>query len=343
MTKVVINPLDNIQYMSFYIVGLQMIFGADSIRYDVGPFRDLSRKALRTRGLLFICLTNDSVYNCYIAANDFWQINEEIYSWCDVYASVNANATKTPNRDKLVSLAPSFAVRCWNTPKTLYYALKNTSSFLNSGYPIKRVKTFLGNYKRLLQRPLLEDMYSENSDKDYIFFCSTLWYNNDENKNDEGVNLRRARFIRACKGLDTIRFEGGLVSQPGRSSDDLFADCILKKPYSYKNWLDKTKRSAVVFNTPAFWNCHGWKLGEFLSLGKAIISTHLSNDLPFPLIHGESIHFVDDDIKSIKSAIEMIVNDNSYREKLEHGARQWWNTYGTPEKSIELVLSRFRK
>ena len=37
-------------------------------------------------------------------------------------------------------------------------------------------------------------------------------------------------------------------------------------------WISKTKQSAIVFNTPAFWSCHGWKLGEYLAMGKCIIS-----------------------------------------------------------------------
>ena len=201
----------------------------------------------------------------------------------------------------------------------------------------------IGNYKRMLNRPYYWQMSPSQSYEKYVFFCSTLWYSDEWNKNDEGLNRRRALFIRTCKNIENLHFEGGLVSQPGRSSDDLFADCLLKNPYSYNEWLDKTKRSSVVFNTPAFWDCHGWKLGEYLALGKAIISTPLSNDLPAPLIHGENIHFVDDNVESLRAAVEKIVNDKSYREKLERGARQWWDKYGTPEKSIERVISFLNK
>ena len=77
----------------------------------------------------------------------------------------------------------------------------------------------------------------------------------------------------------------------GRSSDDIFKDC-LTKGVCMTEWMHKTKMSEVVFNTPAFWECHGWKLGEYLALGKAIISTPLSNDLPYPLEHGKNIYMI---------------------------------------------------
>lgn len=339
MVIITINPIDNILYTSFYVLGFKEVFGIESVKFDVKPFANLSMEAKQTRGVLFVINDGAKCMKGYISANDFNTINEEIYAWCDVYASVNANFQKTPDRNKLISLAPSFAIRCWSLPMIVGHAIAEGFKYMKETASFKYLKKFIGNYKRLLDRPEYKQMMWGESEDGYVFFCSTLWYSDEWNRNDDGLNMRRARFIRTCKEIDSVRFEGGLVSQPGRSSDDLFADCVLKKPYSYNEWLDKTKRSSVVFNTPAFWDCHGWKLGEYLALGKAIISTPLSNDLPTPLIHGENIHFVDDNVESIRSAVEMIVNDKSYREKLEHGARQWWDKYGTPEKSVERVLA----
>ena len=118
---------------------------------------------------------------------------------------------------------------------------------------------------------------------------------------------------------------------------DLFSDCISPASYPYQTWLQKTQQSALVFNTPAFWDCHGWKLGEYLALGKAIISTPLSNDLPVPLTHGVNIHFVEDDIDSMRAAIQYIIGNPDYKERLEQGASAYWASYGTPEKSLELM------
>ena len=332
-----INPFNHIAYSSFYIYALRRVLGRVSVQFDCRPFQELSIDSQKTRGLLFtIEQRGFPVRKYFINGNDSYQINEEIYAWCDVYASVNANFNKTPGREKLVSLVPSFGVRVWEAGGTVLAALSN--SFFYSLYVHDhKLRTFLGNYKRLLNRPSYSDLIPDSGKSDYVFFCSTLWYNDEYNQNDLLVNGRRASFIRACKEVEGLRFEGGFVPQKGRSSIDLFEDCISGTSYPYKTWLKKTKQSALVFNTPAFWDCHGWKLGEYLALGKAIISTPLSNDLPAPLMHGVNIHFVEDNIESMKAAITYILDNPDYRKQLERGARAYWESYGTPEKSLELI------
>lgn len=337
MVQAIVNPLNHILYSSFYLFALQSVLGKDSVRFDSAPFQCLSGEAQQGKGLLFILKQTgvpDQKY--YLYGNDSYMIEEEIYAWCDVYASVNANSEKTPGREKLVSLVPSFGVRLWSEGETLMTAFTNALHYVKRIHDHK-LKTFLGNYKRLLNRPYYSDMIPESSQSDYVFFCSTLWYNDDYNQNDRQVNARRAHFIRACREIEGIRFEGGFVAQEGRSSTVLFQDCLSETSYPYADWLMKTKQSAVVFNTPAFWDCHGWKLGEYLALGKAIISTPLSNDLPAPLEHGVNIHFVENNQESMKEAIKYIVNNQFYKEKLERGAREYWETYGSPERSLGLL------
>lgn len=337
MLKAFVNPLNHILYSSYYIYALRLVLGQNAVRFDSKPFRKLSVDSQKARGLHFIIQQNGLPEKKYfICGNDSYRIEEEIYEWCDIYASVNTNFEKTPGREKLVSLVPSFGVKIWSAAGTVLAALSNANYYIKTAHD-RKIKTFIGNYKRLLNRPYYADMTPEPSRSDYVFFCSTLWYNDDYNQNDRNVNARRAHFIRACKELDSIQFEGGFVPQPGRSSSDLFADCISPASYPYQAWLQKTKQSALVFNTPAFWDCHGWKLGEYLALGKAIISTPLSNDLPAPLTHGVNIHFVDDNIDSMKAAISYIIEHPHYKEQLEQGAREYWATYGTPEKSLELI------
>jgi hypothetical protein len=54
-------------------------------------------------------------------------------------------------------------------------------------------------------------------------------------------------------------------------------------------------------------------LGEYLAMGKAIISTPLSNKLPEDFIHGKIIHIISN-LEELKNAILLIIEDNSYRK-----------------------------
>ena len=146
-------------------------------------------------------------------------------------------------------------------------------------------RKFLGKYKRMYTLRLPYKSYEKSRTidikNDYIFFLSTLWYNDEWNKNDKGINKTRANFIRACKDIKTIDFEGGMVSSKlSQSSNRLFADCLYHKTIAMKTWFYKTCKSFVVFNTPAFWNCHGWKLAEYLGRSRPHQGSQNRRDKP---------------------------------------------------------------
>ena len=328
-TRVIIDRNCNLLYSSYYIWGLYKMLGKKNVHFEA-----IDSCPTNPDGFRFLLLKGKEVLKIAISLSDSYIINKDQYDWCDVHGSVNANFSKTPKEfhDKLVALCPSFSIRCWSILQTMYHAIANCPK---DRMPIHN---YWGKYKRLLMRPRYSEYLTHTrADDCYVFFLSTLWYNDEWNRNDEGVNLRRANFIRACKALDNVQFEGGLVSQgKERSSEELFSDC-LSKGVSMKEWMEKTKRSALVFNTPAFWDCHGWKLGEYLAMGKCIVSTPLSNDLPAPLKHGEQVHFVENDQEAMREAVEYIMNHPDYRKRLEQGARTYWEQYGTPEASLKLL------
>lgn len=335
MRTVLIDTGDNLLYKSFYIRGLEQIFGKNNVHYSRKPFASL--KNTDTRGIAFIINDNGEQVKYFIHCNDTYHIIEEIYDWCDIYGHCNANRLKTPAQyqDKLVSLCPSFGIRCWSPFETIAHLVQSTKQ---NDLSFRKIA---GQHKRMLQRSSYDNYLPELSSDDYIFFLSTLWYNDQWNNNDSTVNASRANFIRACKNVQAkmpIQFEGGLLSQgKERSSEGLFRDCLASCYLSSKQYLQKAKQSAVVFNTPAFWQCHGWKLGEFLALGKAIISTELSNDLPAPLIHGQHIHYVENNQEAMEEALLFILTRPEYRHRLEVGAHEYWDQYGSPKASLKLL------
>ena len=278
--KVIIDPRSSYAYGSMYVYGLMQL-GA-TISYSIAPFRHLHSIE---NNLRFVVEKNDRQTKYFIQANDSYHIISEDYEWCDVYGHVNANFTHYPKEQwpKVVSLVPSFGISLHGKWGTVWLALKNLlkcpkavlckqawNKYANrmEVNVYKNVKHYFGSnyYKIWLNRlPLSAYENSTSSEDDYIFFLSTLWYSNGENKNDETVNLRRAHFIRACKSIQACRFEGGLLADKS-SSKEKFADVLAEHGEPFTPWIEKTKRSALVFNTPAFWDCHGWKIGEYLAL-----------------------------------------------------------------------------
>lgn len=335
--EIIINPLTNILYQSFYIQALYETFGRKNVHFGIGPFKSLSSDSTQKWGIMFVVRDGTGEKKVFIDGGDENYIKKEIYEWCDIYGTINQRS----DLEKVVSLCPSYAVKCWGVFDTMRYALPNALSYIYKTrlkYGIVSLKHFLGRYHRLLQRATLNEITPNGkSEDDYVFFCATLWYSNEYNNNDAKINLRRAHFIRACKSIDGLNFEGGFVKQQGRSTNLLFDDCISEQSYSHIDWVKKTQKSALVFNTPAFWDCHGWKLGEYLALGKAIVSTPLVNDLPHPLEHGVNIHIVESDPDSIKDGVLYVLSHPEYRRRLEQGAIEYWQKWGSPRRTMELL------
>ena len=195
-------------------------------------------------------------------------------------------------------------------------------------------KRFFAQYFKQKYKLWIKQYPLSIAEKGYVFSANTLWHNDEYNQLNETTNKIRANFMETCLLIFEINFEGGFV--PSQLGNDNFKHLHLKKSLSQSTYINKVKKSVLVFNTPAVWNCHGWKLGEYLCMGKAIISTPLSNDLPAPLIHGDSIHIVNNQQELIE-AIRLINQDEKYRMKLEKAARDYYEKYVSPEASIRLL------
>ncbi|NDP22036.1 MAG: hypothetical protein GZ091_13275 [Paludibacter sp.] len=324
MYKVIVDPACNFYYSSYYINGLIKYFGKNLI-FSSKLFKNLNYTS-ETHIFAFVIINGKDARKFVIDFADAPNIENEFHNWCDVYGKVNYRAG-FGYTNKVVACAPNFAMKVWNKP------FAGTMAFFNYLKCFNRTvgsKMYISRYLMTCKRKneVKNDVISLSN---YIFFISTFW------KGQEKTNRLRASFIRACKSISLIEFEGGLL--PDSEVDKEYLDVLISASIDYNLYYNKIRQSSVVFNTPAYHLCHGWKLPEFLGMGKAIISTQFVNELPIPLIHGENIYFVSDKIEDIKHAIEELTNNHTLRTKLENGALEYYNKYNSPFNAIRLLIS----
>lgn len=329
-TTVYVDPLVNVNYAGFYIHGFYQIVGVKNVIFTNKPFLSLEN---RKYCLNFVM---DNKKYC-IDFGETSDVKPKEYAWCDVYGHVNANLKNTPAEfhEKLVSLPPSFGIKLWSHADSFIYAWKNMWKTFYKVFPFK----FIVNYRKQCRYRVYYEEYDNSApvDKNYIFHLSSIWPNDDWERNDPGFNEANSNFIKACNAVQGLNFDGGLTFSEKVSCSPSLNKFKCEGSVSVKEYLEKTRKSILAFNTPFSNGSHGWKLGEFMALGKAIVSLPLVNDLPEPLVHGENIHFVENNVEAIKEAILKIKNDDDYRAKLEKGAREYWEKYGTSTKSLELL------
>jgi len=267
----------------------------------------------------------------YISAGDGTGFNPLGLEWCDIYAEVNVNKNAIPEeyKKKVLPIGPSFGVRYLDGFGTLFQSI---NTYFKSIKTLDAPREHFANYYRQWKYRLPIKFFNPGIvNEKYIFHASSLW------QKEKNTNTHRANFMEVASNLNGIYFEGGFA--PGKEETIKgYNELIMNEKISFSTYLDKVKKSVVVFNTPAVQGCFGWKLGEYLALGKAIISTKNSNVLPSPLIHGKHIHFVDGSKESIKQAITEILANSQYRKTLEKNARKYYLKYLSPNSVIQRII-----
>lgn len=344
--EVIVDSRLKFNYASWYLLGLERVFGKSAITYDAKPFIGLSYGNNRdyNAGMALILHESDKQWKVFIDFEDVSIVFKDRYEWCDVYGMVNPTKEQMSEYEKMVAIGPEFGITLNNKLLTVELCLRN---YLKSRYHTSiSMKECLRDYLYSNIRRRRIEAYKPADDvrSNYIFHASTLWYNNFA-KTD--TNYWRGEFLRACQKAG-IEIEGGLFyigeSEAVLSEmpdypkyKETYKDFIYNRRLSMDDYIQKTKKSVMVFNTPSVCGCHGWKLAEYLCMGKAVISTPLSRELPAPLVHGENIHFVKTK-EELYDAVVKINTNSAYRKKLEAGARKYYKEWIAPEVAIRRLL-----
>ena len=299
--KITIDASSNILYSSYYLLGLQRLFG-NKIKFSAKPFQELRFSVNR---MAFIVKNNEQTKKIVIDFNNYPDLDEEALDWCDVYGKVNL-ASESTIHPKIRSIGPLTAVRLFNKPQALWYALSN---LMRARHKVEKRKLFLSYYKGMLKRPEWSDYELSTPKANYVFFASSLW------KKEPEANQYRANFIEVCKAHKSINFEGGFAP---RALLDIsgFEHLKMTKRVDMNDFLAKNSASCLTFNTPTVGGCNGWRLAENLMMGKVIISTPLIRELPVPLQDKVNVLFVDGSQKSIQEAIDLVLSDDELQQSM---------------------------
>ena len=344
---VYIDPRCDIRYGAFYIEGLYQTLGKQNVKFSGKYSKQVSfgeSNFVIDRILLCTFVKNNCIVKkVAIDSRDPRSFLEKAYQWCDIYAKTNYKSTedKGEHKEKLLLLPPSFGFRIWNPLETIIRGVWNTYLAYKTKQfgTITHLKVTFRNYIWLILRREYLAQYLTPPQNDisdnYAFLIASLW---NYQECIQHTNKLRYQFANMMAVNDSIRFEGGfLIHCLSAEVPDGWEWLCTKKRVKPSEYIAKTKKSFCVFNTPAVRDCHGWKLPEFLAMGKAIITTPLSNDLPVELVENQDLLIVNNE-KDLQKAIESLLYDKALRQKLEQSARQYWDKIANPKSVILSIL-----
>lgn len=338
------DPRVAYNYSNYYIEGFKRLGIPVSFRIDY--FKEI-RYEIYKQGIPFLLKKNGIEYHVFVDFHDSCVIDKSWYDWCHIYAKVNAAFEDVSRYEKLFVIGPSFGINTQNVIKDIFLGLQNYlkgRAFLGVSF-----KEHFANYLYPhIRRIPLNKMYPSpcQVSENYVFHASTLWY---DKMTHATTNMFRGEFLKYCRNVG-VEIGGGLfyIDNPVVLSEfpqyinylDMYREFLYKRRINMLTYIHETQRSFVVFNTPSVSECHGWKLPEYLCMGKAIISTPLSRAMPGGgLQHGKHIHYVQN-INDLPDAISAIRNDGRYREYLEANARAYYEEYLTPEQVVRRIIDR---
>ena len=321
-SKIYIYGLCDVFYDAYYILGLKEIFG--DFEFNILKFPKFKQATFAV-----IIENENGIKKIIIDSLDSPKIDLVWLDWCDVYGKVNYNQETIPvsNQKKIIAIGPSFGIKIWNLLETSFYLISNYGRFKTA---ISHKREFVANYWRQYKRFRLKKYRSGESSKKEVFFISSIW------KKEKETNTNRALFIEACQNNSNVIFEGGFAARV--NGDNLgFDNFVYSKKIPLEVYIQKIKKSAIVFNTPAVLSCHGWKLAEFLALGKAIITTSHFNKLPSNLKNYQQVIYANNR-EDIAKVIDELMTDFNLRRKLELESRRYFETYLAPKVVIQKLV-----
>lgn len=342
ISKIIIDPRCRINYSSFYVEGLRNLFGADKIEYRC--LADIEGSP--SSGMAVKVITSEDEKNVFFDCRDGDDINEQMYEWAAAYGKVNLRP-EDAHRDKVVALGPNFGISLWNPVTTIIMGLKNYRAIKQAcGSEFKQsLMSFIRDYVYMIVRRKRYGYYYRMTDEEqqgYFFSLSTLWWG-DLSINT--TNKYRGEFMRLCKKhMDT--FDGGFfyVDSAEKESKEYsgylqeFGDMLYRHRLSMGEYDKRNRKSWFVFSTPSVIGCHGWKLGEYLCEGKAIVSTPLNNVMPGNFENGVQYLEVNNP-QEMEEAIIRLRDDVELVNQLKRNAFEYYNEWVSPESAVKRLFA----
>lgn len=300
-------------YCSYYVLGLSKI---SKIKYTLAPeFRKWNNYPyliFEAEGKRIVIDNDDPV-----------GIRKELLDLVDIYFVTNKLLNHPEYlHPKIKPLFPHYPIK---TPG-LYATIFGLSWITELG-----PKTVLQQAYTLQRRPSFENFKIEYQFSPYVFFAGSIW------KKESWANQMRAEFIRVCKRVEGLGFEGGLL--PRTDGNNLGLDDVLSpRKYTSEEFSEKSAKSLVVFNNPAVLGAISWRVAECMNRGSFLLNLPWKIELPKYPIHGEEIHEIRE-IEEAESILKFLLSNPAYHRKISEGGKAYFQNYCQPENQAAEILN----
>ena len=195
---------------------------------------------------------------------------------------------------------------------------------------------------RLISTFNVKNPYSEKTKSQVLF--QTRCFEDDKNKDTRNIHNQRNNLINELKKNIGNKFKGGFIKSS--YSKKYFKNNISNLNSNSKSYFKEMQLSQIVVYSRGLLESPAWKMAEYLSQGKAIISEKLTTELPTEIQNNKHLIFYSD-IKDCGLVAKNLIKNKKLIIELSQNARDYYNNYVDPRKNmqriIEEMLNNYKK
>ncbi|WP_116106166.1 hypothetical protein [Lewinella sp. IMCC34191] len=322
--KITIHKKFHPWYYSYFLQGLQQLnipFSFDTL-INSSTEQRLNREGFSKDFLILSIRKNGKEKILVIGADDKTTVSLELLALADLYAKTNVSV-ETQQSHSIVPIGPTFGVKYLDV-ELLKMAIRDAFNKDYSKWKLAMKRVKYDMYLQLKDSP---------GDLRRIFYLNYPW-----KKHNDLTEFRKS-IIEYLKELDhnnIIKFEGGFSKRRFGYHEGL-REVSASKIYNHKNYLESLAQTKIALNTSAVHNCLGWKMGEFLCLGRCMLSFSIENVMPFDFKSGRHYHQIEH-ISELESNIKYLINNPSVVNTIQRNAHDYFHQYIAPSQIMKRLL-----
>lgn len=214
-----------------------------------------------------------------------------------------------------------------------------------NGFHLHNIKELIDlNFnKRKKIMPDHKELRPQLSERKYsVLFMCRLWDPeelSEKNRADaKKVNDSRIAIIRDLRARLGSQFLGGI--QRTHYAEKHVPELTIKDKQftSRDNYLNLVRQSEIVISSTGLLGSTGWKFGEYVALGKAIISEPLRSEVPGDFnvgSHYQEFHTP----RQCVSIVEKLLDDEPLRRNMENNVSEYFWKYLEPENLMRKFIN----
>lgn len=258
--------------------------------------------------------------------------------------------------EKIRSLGLNYYVTCKDNPYDKFY-FDLAIPFLKLMKLLIKKTLIKSPFKRHTLASMTIDEISYKQSKKYdedldLIFLTRLWFPYDKVKTtseiesiiSKDVNLKklyqldklRVEVIKGLKENFGDRAVVGLAATNG--IEKFYPDLIVSHDITSRlSYLNLVKRSKICITSNGLHDSIGWKFGEYVALGKVILTENLVYDIPYDFIEGKN-YLTYLNVNDCVDKVNLLLSNSQLRQYIKKNNIKYYDNFLSPDN---LVLNAF--